>query len=156
MWLFDQKGGFPVPTQEERLSAFEQTVTALSRDIKDINHNETLLLGMSMKQGEDIREIRSNLASMSMKQGEDIREIRSSLAPLGERLDTFDGRLDTFDGRLDTFDGRLDTFGGRLDTFGERLDTIDQSVNSRFEAQDKKLDQVLLLLNTLTAKPGQE
>ena len=128
MWLFDQKGGFPVPTQEERLSAFEQTLTALSRDIKDINHNETMLLGMSMKQGEDIREIRSNLASMSMKQGEDIRETRSSLASLGERLDTF----------------------------GERLNTSDQSVNSRFEAQDKKLDQVLLLLNTFTAKPGQE
>ena len=103
MWLFDQKGGFPVPTQEERLSAFEQTLTALSRDIKDINHNETMLLGMSMKQGEDIREIRSNLASL-----------------------------------------------------GERLNTSDQSVNSRFEAQDKKLDQVLLLLNTFTAKPGQE
>jgi len=128
MWLFDQKGGFPVPTQEERLSAFEQTVTTLSRDIKDINHNETMLLGMSMKQGEDIREIRSNLASMSMKQGEDIRETRSSLASLGERLDTF----------------------------GERLNTSDQSVNRRFEAQDKKLDQVLLLLNTFTAKPGQE
>ena len=128
MWLFDQKGGFPVPTQEERLSAFEQTVTTLSRDIKDINHNETMLLGMAMKQGEDIREIRSNLASMSTKQGEDIREIRSNLASLGERLDTF----------------------------GERLNTSDQSVNSRFEAQDKKLDQVLLLLNTLTAKPGQE
>ena len=110
MWLFDQKGGFPVPTQEERLSAFEQTLTALSRDIKDINHNETMLLGMSMKQGEDIREIRSNLASL----------------------------------------------GERLDTFGERLNTSDQSVNSRFEAQDKKLDQVLLLLNTFTAKPGQE
>ena len=128
MWLFDQKGGFPVPTQEERLSAFEQTLTALSRDIKDINHNETMLLGMSMKQGEDIREIRSNLAFMSTKQGEDIREIRSNLASLGERLDTF----------------------------GERLNTSDQSVNSRFEAQDKKLDQVLLLLNTFTAKPGQE
>ena len=99
-----------MPTQEERLSAFEQTVTTLSRDIKDINHNETMLLGMSMKQGEDIREIRSNLASL----------------------------------------------GERLDTFGERLNTSDQSVNSRFEAQDKKLDQVLLLLNTLTAKPGQE
>jgi len=121
MWLFDQKGGFPVPTQEERLSAFEQTLTALSRDIKDINHNETMLLGMSMKQGEDIREIRSNLASMSTKQDEDIREIRSNLASLGERLNT-----------------------------------SDQSVNSRFEAQDKKLDQVLLLLNTFTAKPGQE
>jgi hypothetical protein len=74
-----------------------------------------------MKQGEDIREIRSNLASISTKQGEDIRETRSGLASLGERLDTFD-----------------------------------LSVNSRFEAQDKKLDQVLLLLNTLTAKPGQE
>ena len=128
MWLFDQKGGFPVPTQEERLSAFEQTLTALSRDIKDINHNETMLLGMAMKQGEDIREIRSNLAFMSTKQGEDIRETRSSLTSLGDRLDTFGGRLDT----------------------------MDQSVNSRFEAQDKKLDQVLLLLNTFTAKPGQE
>ena len=117
-----------MPTQEERLSAFEQTVTALSRDIKDINHNETMLLGMALKQGEDIREIRSNLASMSTKQDEDIRETRSSLASLGERLDTF----------------------------GERLNTSDQSVNSRFEAQDKKLDQVLLLLNTLTAKPGQK
>ena len=142
MWLFDQKGGFPVPTQEERLSAFEQTVTTLSRDIKDINHNETMLLGMAMKQGEDIREIRSNLASVSTKQDEDIRETRSSLTSLGDRLDTFGGRLDTF--------------GDRLDTFGGRLDTMDQSVNSRFEAQDKKLDQVLLLLNTLTAKPGQE
>ena len=110
-----------MPTQEERLSAFEQTLTALSRDIKDINHNETMLLGMAMKQGEDIREIRSNLAFMSTKQGEDIREIRSNLASLGERLNT-----------------------------------SDQSVNSRFEAQDKKLDQVLLLLNTFTAKPGQE
>src|SRR5205823_2111937 len=124
MWLFDQKGGFPVPTQEERLSAFEQTVTTLSRDIKDINHNETMLLGMAMKQDEDIRETRSSLTS------------------LGDRLDTFGGRLDTF--------------GDRLDTFGGRLDTMDQSVNSRFEAQDKKLDQVLLLLNTFTAKPGQE
>src|SRR5260370_10149016 len=85
MWLVEQKGGFAVPTQEERVSAFEQTVTALSRDIKDINHNETMLLGMALKQGEDIREIRSNLASMSTKQGEDIREIRSNLASMSTK-----------------------------------------------------------------------
>ena len=146
MWLFDQKGGFPVPTQEERLSAFEQTLTALSRDIKDINHNETMLLGMSMKQGEDIREIRSNLASMSMKQGEDIREIKSNLASMSMKQGE-----DIRETR-----SSLASLGERLDTFGERVNTSDQSVNSRFEAQDKKLDQVLLLLNTLTAKPGQE
>ena len=146
MWLFDQKGGFPVPTQEERLSAFEQTLTALSRDIKDINHNETMLLGMSMKQGEDIREIRSNLAFMSMKQGEDIREIKSNLASMSTKQGD----------DIREIRSNLASLGERLDTFGERLNTSDQSVNSRFEAQDKKLDQVLLLLNTFTAKPGQE
>ncbi len=31
-----------------------------------------------------------------------------------------------------------------------------EAVNNRFESQDKKLDQILLLLNTLTPKPGQE
>ena len=146
MWLFDQKGGFPVPTQEERLSAFEQTVTTLSRDIKDINHNETMLLGMSMKQGEDIREIRSNLAFMSTKQGDDIREIKSNLASVSTKQGE----------DIREIRSNLASLGERLDTFGERVNTSDQSVNSRFEAQDKKLDQVLLLLNTLTAKPGQE
>ena len=60
-----RKASYPMPTQEERLSTLEQTVTTLSRDIRDINHNETILLGMAMKQEEHTREIRSSLASLS-------------------------------------------------------------------------------------------
>jgi uncharacterized coiled-coil protein SlyX len=50
-----------------------------------------------------------------------------------------------------------------LETIDERLDTLERDMESRFgtleshfEVQDKKLDQVLHLLTTLTAKPGQE
>ena len=43
----------------------------------------------------------------------------------------------------------------RFDALEGRFDTLDKSVNSRFEAQDKKLDQILLLLNTLTPKQDQ-
>ena len=43
-----------------------------------------------------------------------------------------------------------------LETIDERLDTLERDMESRFEVQDKKLDQILLLLNTLTPKPGQE
>src|SRR2546430_12320267 len=60
-----RRASYLMPTQEERLSTLEQTVTALSRDVRDINHNETILLGMAMKQEEHTREIRSSLASLS-------------------------------------------------------------------------------------------
>jgi len=38
----------------------------------------------------------------------------------------------------------------------EHLNTLEQHMESRFEAQDKKLDQILLLLNPPTPKPDQE
>src|SRR5260221_12427329 len=50
-----------------------------------------------------------------------------------------------------------------LETVDERLDSLERVMESRFgtleshfEAQDKKIDQMLHLLTTLTAKPGQE
>jgi len=54
-----------MPTQEEKLSTLEQTVSALRRGIWDIDHSETMLLGMAMKQDENIREINSSLAALS-------------------------------------------------------------------------------------------
>ena len=62
----------------------------------------------------------------------DIREMKSSLRII-------DGRLSSLDGRLSSLDGRLSSF--------------EQGVNSRFEDQGNKLDQIMLLLNTLTSKP---
>ena len=57
---------------------------------------------------------------------------------------------------LETIDGRLDSLNGRFETQEHRLERFEQSVNYRFEAQDKKLDQILLVLTTLTTKPDQE
>ena len=123
-----------MPTQEERLSALEQT-------IRDISHNETILLGMAVKQGENI-------------QG-----MMASLTTLDEHFSTLEGHVGTLEDRLGTFEQSVDN---RFGTLEGRLDTFEQSVNSRFEEQGKlledhgnKLDQILILLNTLTPKPDQ-
>lgn len=103
-----------MPTQEGRLSTVEQTVTGLGKGIRDIYHNETILLGLVSEQGKDIR------------------EMKISLGVLNERLDAFEQSVDN------------------------RFGTLEQGMNDRFEAQDQKLDQVLLLLNTLVPKSEQD
>ncbi len=62
----------------------------------------------------------------------------------------------SLDRRFDALEGRLYGMDHRLSTLEKRFDTLEQSVNSRFETQDKKLDQILFLLNTFTPKPDQE
>ena len=88
-----------------------------------------------------IRETEENttiLLGVIRDQGRDIKRIV-------EHLETIDGHLDSLDSRFETIDGRLDSLDGRL-----------ASVERRFETQDKKLDQILLVLTTLTTKPDQE
>ncbi len=144
-----------MPTQEERLSALEQTVAVLNRGIWDINHNETILLGMAVKQGENIQGMMASLATLN-----------EHFSIQDGRIDTLDGHIETLDGRIDTLDGHIETLDGRLGAFEQnvnnrfetlegRFGTLEQSVDSRFEGQDKKLDQIVLLLNTLISKPGE-
>ena len=137
-----------MPTQEERLSALEQTVAVLNRGIWDINHNETILLGMAVKQGENIQGMMASLATLN-----------EHFSIQDGRIDTLDGRIDTLDGHIETLDGRLGAFeqnvNNRFETLEGRFGTLEQSVDSRFEGQDKKLDQIVLLLNTLISKPGE-
>ncbi|GAC1365063.1 MAG: hypothetical protein NVS2B12_14970 [Ktedonobacteraceae bacterium] len=59
-----EKGQTTMPTQEERINALERTVTLLEKrfndaDIQSVNHNATMLLGLSYKQQADIREIKN-------------------------------------------------------------------------------------------------
>jgi hypothetical protein len=124
----ERKGEFPMPTQEERLSTLEQTVVVLSKGIRDINHNETILLGLVSEQGKDIR------------------EMKVSLGALNERLDVFEQSVTNRFGSLEH------RFGSLEQGINSRFEEQDK----RFEEQDKKLDQVLLLLNTLTTKPDPE
>jgi hypothetical protein len=115
-------------TQEERLSTLEQTVTVLSKGIRDIHYNETILLGLVSEQGKDIR------------------EMKVSLGALNERLDVFEQSVTN----------RFDTLEGRFDTLEQGVNSRFEGQDKRFEQQDKKLDQVLLLLNTLIPRPEQE
>jgi chromosome segregation ATPase len=78
-----------------------------------------------------------------------IREQGRDIKRMVQHLETIDDRLDTLDQRLDSLERDMES---RFGTLGNRFGTLE----SHFEAQDKKLDQMLHLLTTLTAKPGQE
>src|SRR5437588_6857935 len=82
------------------------------------------------------------LLGVSSGQERDIKSIQVGVMSLDRRFDALEGRLYGMDYRLSTLE--------------KRFDTLEQSVNNRFEAQDKKLDQILLLLNTYIPKPDQE
>jgi chromosome segregation ATPase len=75
---------------EDRLTSVERQLAILTRamteqqlSIKDIEKNETILLGLVTSQNEDIRLIK-------------------------ERLDTMQGRMDSMQGRMDSMDTKLD------------------------------------------------
>jgi chromosome segregation ATPase len=117
----DQKGKLSMPTQEERLTALEQTFAAFQKEtathIREVDENTTIMLGVIRDQGRDIKRIVQH---------------------------------------LETIDERLNTLEQRLGTLERRLNTLEQRIESRFETSEKKLDQVLHLLTTLTSKPDQE
>jgi hypothetical protein len=136
-----------MPTQEERLSTLEQTVAVLNRGIWDINHNETMLLGMFIKQDENIQEVKSSLAALSGHLNTFEQNVNSHFGALDGRIGALDDRFGAFEQRVN---GRFETFEQRVNG---RFETLEQSINSRFEGQDKKFDQILLLLNTLIPKP---
>jgi len=54
-----------MPTQEERRSVTERSIATLNAVISDITHNETMLLGMVIKQEENIREIKPGLVALN-------------------------------------------------------------------------------------------
>jgi hypothetical protein len=96
-----------MPTQEERLTALEQTFATFQKEnathIREVDENTTIMLGVIRDQGRDIKKMVQ-----------------------------------------------------RLDTIDERLNTLELRIANRFETSEKKLDQVLQLLTTLTTQPHQE
>src|SRR5258706_16316433 len=93
-----------MPTQEERLSALEQTVAVLNRGIWDISHNETILLGMAIKHDENIREVKSSLATLS----EHLKTFEQSVNGRFGAIDGHVGALDAHVGALNAHVGALD------------------------------------------------
>ena len=81
------------------------------------------------------------LLGIASGQERDIKSIQVGVMSLERRFDALEGRLYGMDHRLSALE--------------RRFDTLEQSVSNRFEDQDKKLDQILLLLNTLIPKQDQ-
>jgi predicted nuclease with TOPRIM domain len=81
------------------------------------------------------------LLGIASRQERDIKSIQVGVMSLERRFDALEGRLYGMDHRLSALE--------------KRFDTLDQNVSSRFEEQDKKLDQILYLLNRIIPKPEQ-
>lgn len=124
-----------MPTQEERLSTLEQAQVGVNESIKDLNHYVTMLIGIVQREEWEIREMKSSLRSID------------------DRLTSFEQSVNT---RFGTLEARMGALEGRMGALEGRFGIFEQNVNTRLEAQDKKLDQILLSLAALTTKTNQE
>jgi DNA anti-recombination protein RmuC len=115
------KGRFPMPTQEERLTALEQKTAA---HIQEMDENFTIMVGVIRHQGQDIKRIFQRLETVD------------------ESLNTFNQRLETVDENLNISNQRLETTGKRLNTIEEHLDRIETSSDE----QTTLLTQILARL----------
>jgi uncharacterized coiled-coil protein SlyX len=105
----------------------------------------TTLEQSQAKFGDSINDLNHHvtiLIGIIQKQEWDIREIKTSLRAI-------DGRLSSFDSRLGFLDSHLSSFERGVNSRFETLET-------RFGTQDKKLDQIMGLLTTLTTKSDQQ
>ena len=88
------KGRFPMPTQEERLTALEQKTAA---HIQEMDENFTIMVGVIRHQGQDIKRIFQRLETMD-----------ESLNTLNQRLETVDGNLNTVKLHLNQIETKFD------------------------------------------------
>ena len=115
------KGRFPMPTQEERLTALEQKTTT---HIQEMDENFTIMVGIIRHQGQDIKRI-------------------------FQRLETVDESLNTINQRLETVDESLNTINQRLETVDESLNIIKTDLNqlkTKFDEHTTLLTQILARL----------
>jgi hypothetical protein len=108
--LLKEKEG-TMPTHEERLSTVEQSVVVLRKGIGDIQHNETILLGVMAEQGKDIREMKVSLAVLNERVG-------AFEQSMHDRFETQEGHLSSLEQSVNTRFGEQDK---KLDDLGRLL-----------------------------------
>ena len=98
----------------------------------------TALEQAQAKFGEAVNDLNHHvtiLIGVASREEWDIRELKGSFRAIDGRMGSLEGRMGSLEGHLGSLEGRMGSLEGR------------------FETQEKKLDQVLLLLNTFTPKP---
>jgi len=129
-------------TYDERIAALEKDATTMKHDITykldETNSAVTIIKGVMGLLAQDMKVIKSQIKTMDFRlEGIDVR-----LARVEEVIDTRLARVE------EVTDTRLARVEERQDEQGQDI----KEINQRLETQDKKLDQVLGLLATLTAK----
>ena len=97
-----------IMTIEERLTALEldgATLTRIASEqmlrLRDIEHNEAILLGVAQSQGQDIKQMKADVNDMKA----DVNDMKADVDDMKERLTGIESRLE----RMEThFDERLD------------------------------------------------
>jgi len=94
-----------MPTQEERLSALEQSVPVLRKGIQDLNYNATILLGVTSEQGKDIREMKVGLAVLNERLGAFEQNVNYRFETQEQRLESLEQNVNN---RFETQDKKFD------------------------------------------------
>jgi chromosome segregation ATPase len=85
-------------------------------------------------------------------QGRDLKDIKRRLDGFDQRFVGIDQRFDGIDQRFDGIDQRFDGIDQRFVSIDQRFDGIDQRFTSLEEKFDRRFEQVLQVLATLTNK----
>jgi chromosome segregation ATPase len=135
---------------EERLTALEQSRSMTNQHISASNHNMTILLGLLTHQEEDLTAIKVSIDSINNR----VRDLEIRFDGLETSFQKLEKRFDGLETRFDGLETRFEAQESRLSAVENRLGAFEHNVNSRFEKQDEKLDNVVVLLNTLIAQRG--
>ena len=179
-----------MPTQEDRLDRLEMKVASLelehlyeqrkaaeslpseqALDLKDVNHNTTMLLGIASGQERAIKTIQADVESIKNR----VEQIDANVISLSVKVDkrfvaleenfdkrfvaleeNFDKRFvaleENFDKRFvaleENFDKRFVALEGRITSLEQRFDALEQ----RFTILEGKVDQIFQILTRLSER----
>lgn len=135
---------------EERIAALEQSLAASQRDAFDQlrEHNRQMAainraLAEQELHSRDADHNLTILVTVSGRQGNDLKAIQQDLGAIKERVGDMDQRMES----------QFETLGKRLDGVDRRLEGIERQMEQRLTSLETKFDQMLQQLATLIAKP---
>ena len=151
-----------MPTQEDRLDRLEMKVASLELErlyeqrkaaestpsaqelnLKDVNHNTTMLLGIASGQERAIKVIQADVISIKNR----AEQIDANVISLSVKVDKrFVALEEKFDKRFVALEGRMTSLEQRFDALEQRFDALEQ----RFTVMEGKVDQIFQILTRLS------
>ncbi|MBA2682205.1 MAG: hypothetical protein H0U76_27910 [Ktedonobacteraceae bacterium] len=118
-------------THDDRLAGLERRVTSL--EIRRL-HDETLAEDHTpVERGQNLREVNENmtmLLGVFWRQGQDIREVKERLGEVELQLHTVDSHVETVANRLTSFEQNVNS---RFKEVDSRFDQMDQKFDEMLQ-----------------------